>query len=119
MAFANNLQSVAAVFTVATSDTISAAVALGGARVLGIQMPATWTAAALTFLGSVDGSTYQSIYDSAGSEVSITAVQAHYVALPDTSVLAGLNYLKVRSGTVGSPVQQAADRTLVLLVRGL
>lgn len=92
---------------------LSEAIQLNG-RLVGIQMPATWAAANITFQASANGDTFYDVYDSAGTEVSVTAVQARYIVLDPTA--RGFFHLKVRSGTAATPVNQTTARTLVLLV---
>lgn len=86
----------------------------------GIHMPAGWTAAAITFLAgheNEDGGTdYLPIYDTTGSEVSVTTAAGRHVVIAP-SVFAGVRWLKLRSGTSGTPVNQGADRTLHLVAR--
>jgi hypothetical protein len=101
-------------FTIANNASLSdAAVNLGGVRCAGIVMPAAWTAASLTFLVSVDGATYYPLYVSA-SEFAVTVAASQYVALnPDN--FTGIRFLQIRSGTVGSPVNQGAERTVMVV----
>lgn len=98
---------------IANAQSLSAAIQLEGALV-GIQMPPNWTAANLTFEASAEGSQFWSVEDSAGAEVSVTAVEDVYIALDGAA--RKFKHLKVRSGTLGVPVNQGAERVLVLLV---
>lgn len=102
---------------VASGASLSGAVTLGGYRLAGVVMPADWTAANLTFQGSHDGTTYWNVYDDAGSEVSVTAAEDRDIGIRANVALAlaPWRFLKVRSGTSGTPVNQAADRTLTLI----
>jgi hypothetical protein len=105
--------------TVAINASLSGAVFLGGGSLLVIQMPAAWTAAAITFQSSIDGATYGDVYDSDGIEVAIasaTAAASRVIAFTTQmlAVFARLQYLKLRSGTSGAPVTQAAARSLAL-----
>ncbi len=109
--------------------TVSATIAAGGslsgvvsfpesiddASLVGISMPATWVSAAVTFQTSADGATFQDLYNSAGTEVSVTAVQAHNIAL-DPTLFAGIRHLKVRSGTGTTPVVQTGGAVVKLTV---
>lgn len=98
---------------------LSAAIDLVGLTIVRIIMPGTWTAANLTFQGSESsGGTFTNIYDSLGSEYTIVAAASRRIIVPPADLL-GNCFLKIRSGTSGTPVDQTADRTLVLLVRGL
>jgi hypothetical protein len=85
---------------------------LGAARLLAIQMPSAWTATVLTFLASSDGETFAPVYI-ADIEYSV-AVAASRIVMLDFN-LYGLQYIQLRSGTAGTPVQQAADRTIKLI----
>lgn len=80
-----------------------------------IQMPAAWTAAALTFQISYDGLTFVDAYDDAGNEISYTAAASHGILL-DPSKWVGIEYIKVRSGTTGLAVNQGGARTLHLIL---
>jgi len=106
--------------------TIAAGAALSGAANLGdkvlsaILMPAAWTAACLTFQASDDeGVTWHGVWDDGGNEVSIAsaAVVAGQRISVDPSSFAGLDFLKIRSGTTAAPVNQAAAATLTLVAR--
>lgn len=107
--------------TIANAASLSGALCLGVKVLVGIQMPAAWTAADLTFQTSIDnGTTWTDLYDDAGVEVKLspTAPSGKYLAVsPD--IFAGLLFLKVRSGTTGTPVAQGAERSLTLVTRNL
>lgn len=105
-----------AAVTIANGTSLSAAVDLLGASLVAIVMPAAWTAAGMTFQASIDGVNFFNVYTSAGAEYSATVAASQYVTLPIVD-LAGVRWLKVRSGTSGTPVNQGADRALKLVVR--
>lgn len=103
--------------TIAESASLSGAVDLGGMHLVGIIMPGTWTAANLTLQASVDGgATFANVHDGNGVEELIVAAASRHIIL-DPARFAGISGLKVRSGTSGSAVNQAAARTLRLVVR--
>lgn len=103
--------------TIAAGAAVSGVVAIAGQRVAAIQMPAVWTTANLTFQGSFDGGTFADIYDEAGTEFSITAAASRYIGLDAGALeLSGLQWLKVRSGTVASPVNQVAAAIIQLVL---
>jgi hypothetical protein len=107
----NTIQSV----VIAEDESLSTAVRLGGDIPVELIMPAAWTAAALTFQTSSDGVTYQDLYTDAAAEVTVQAAAARNIKLnPET--FTGINYLKIRSGTSGTPVAQAAARTIQISV---
>lgn len=101
--------------TIANGASLSDAAAIGAGTLIGIQLP-TLTSAALTFQGSFDGTTFAEVVDASNSAVSFTATTgAIYIKAP--ADLVGVPYLKVRSGTSGSPVNQGAARTIRLIVK--
>lgn len=103
--------------TIANGGSLSAAVPIGDKVPVGIVMPSAWTAAGLTFQVSADGgSTWNNMYDAAGTEVALTVAASRYIPI-DPNVWIGINHIKIRSGTSGSPVNQGADRILTLVSR--
>lgn len=102
--------------SIPNGGSLSAAVNVPqGLTLVGIQMSAAWTAAAITLQGSVDGSVFQDVFNAAGTEVSITTAAARYVALDPASYQTFVKQIKVRSGTTGVPVNQGAQRDLYLV----
>ena len=99
----------------AAADGLSPAINVGNYRASGIQMPAAWTAGNLTFQVSADGVTYADLYDNTGTEYTATAAASRVILLPAVDFI-GIQYLKIRSGTSGTPVQQAAVRSLKVLL---
>ena len=91
---------------------------LNGMRLFGIVMPAAWTAANLTFQASADGTTYSNMYNSDGTELTVTASTSRYIYL-DPAIFASVQFLKIRSGTAGTPVNQEAARTIGLVLRSV
>lgn len=102
---------------IANGQSLSAAVPLGSAIVIGIEIPAAWTTANLTFQASADDTTYLDVYDSAGTELTVTVggVSRH-IAL-DQTLFVGFSSIKVRSGTTGTPVAQGGARTVTLVTK--
>lgn len=100
---------------IANGASLSSVIDLGAGKLVAIQMPAAWTAAALTFQASIDGTNYFDVYDtSTERNYTVAASRMLVLQLPDW---VGIKYLKIRSGTSGTPVNQGADRTLTLLVQ--
>lgn len=100
--------------TIASAASLSGAVDLAASALAGLQMPAAWTAANLTFQVSFDGTTYADLYDSLGTEYTVTASTSRFIALPASDFL-GARYLKIRSGTAAVPVAQGASRDIQLV----
>lgn len=107
--------------TIANGASLSGAVDLGGYRVAALDMPAGWTAAALTFQASNTDGSYGDLYDEAGAEVTVpsAAVAASRRIVPGSTLALHLlahRYLKVRSGTAAAAVAQAAERAITLVL---
>lgn len=101
---------------IAEDAALSGAVYLGAGLPVAIEMPAAWTAAALTFQGSVDGVVFANVYDDGGTEYAASVAASQHIAL-DHNAFIGCAFVKVRSGTAGTPVNQVAARTLKLVIR--
>jgi hypothetical protein len=101
--------------TIANGASLSDAVQVDGAALVGIIMPAAWTAANLTLQASHDDSTFNNVYDELGTEKTIVSSTSRYISLNPADYL-GANSLKVRSGTAGTPVNQGGARSIVLVL---
>jgi hypothetical protein len=105
--------------TIAAGGSLSAAVRLPPGHYLSaIVMPATWTAAVITFQASADGVTYNDVHDIAGTEIAVTTAAGRMIVLPPTDWYP-VPFIRIRSGTSAVPVNQLAERLLGLLVRQL
>lgn len=107
-------------FQITSGTAISASIDLQGYGVVAIIMPASWDAADLTFQGSHDNITFYNVYDGlggTGNELVERAAASRYI-ITDPDDFKGMHYIKVRSGTGTSPVNQTATRTLSLVLRG-
>ena len=103
--------------TIALGASLSDAVELNGADIIRISMPAAWTAADLTFQVSDDGgTTFRNLWMEWGFE--LWAIAAASLSI-ETSVflrLERIDQIKIRSGTSGAPVNQIAERLILLEV---
>jgi hypothetical protein len=117
MAQAPNLYTVTV--TIANGASLSGQADVNGANLVAILMPAAWTAAGLTFQGSLDGTNFANVFDSIGAEVSIpsAAATASQMILIPAGAFDGMQSIKLRSGTSGSAVNQGAAATLTLQLR--
>lgn len=103
---------------IANGASLSSAADFGTmGRLLALIMPATWDAATITFQVSDDGVNFQNLRDDAGNETTWTVIAAaNYGARMDMArVFSRWQWVKVRSGTSGAPVNQTAQRTITLL----
>lgn len=102
--------------TISNGQAITASIDLRDQPLLAIQMPASWTTANLTFQGSNDGTNFFDVYNLEGDEYKVTAAASRYIVLSPFE-FQWARYIKIRSGTTSTPVNQSADRTIVLVTR--
>ena len=105
--------------TIANGASQSDEIDLGSARLAAIFMPAAWTAADITLMASHEsGGVFLAVFGDDGTEEVLTVSTTRVVAIDDAAgVLASLRFIKLRSGTVGTPVNQGAERTLYLITK--
>lgn len=111
--FYNKLETV----IIPSGGSLSPGIDVSGYSKFSILTPSEWTAADLTFLSSstLDG-TYQSLYDDALIEISAKVSGGVNTSLNVVSLkISPNNYIKIRSGTTATPVNQEAERTLTLI----
>lgn len=102
-----------AAVTIANGGTVSSDIICNGLALVGIQLPAALTGIALTFKGSVDGTTFQPIYDTtSGTALSYTVAAGHYVAV-DPAPFQGLKALQIVSGSA-----EGAARSFTVSLKG-
>ncbi len=117
----NGVVAVGAQFTsfgasIASGASLSGVVDLGTYRLFGIVMdPIAWTAAAMTFQVSIDGTNFFNLFDDTGVEINWTVLAQQFVTVSQPAKWQGIRYIKVRSGTSATPVNQGAARTLTLI----
>jgi hypothetical protein len=104
--------------TIANGASLSNEVDLETKTLIAIDMPSSWTTANLTLQASVDNSTWDNVFDSLGTEVTILAAASRFILLNPADFVS-VRYLKVRSGTSGTPVNQGGARTITLIVRAI
>jgi hypothetical protein len=99
--------------TIESGESTSTAANLGGTNLVGILFPSSMTGSNLTFQGSLDGTNFFDIYDTAGSALTMTISANRFVALVPSD-FACVRYIKLVSD--GS---EAAERTIQLAIRVL
>ena len=107
---------------IANGQSLSAEIDLGGCELLGIHVPAGFDGTALTFQAAEKtGGTFLNVFTSGGTELSLTVAASRYVVPATDDALASLRgmgrYIKVRSGSSGTPTNQTDDSTLRLIVK--
>lgn len=103
--------------TIAPGTSLSDVITLSKANVIAIQIPSVWTSASITFSVSADGVNFFDLYDQAGNEFTIPAAAGRYFGGIDVLVMGSFNYMRVRSGTSASPVNQVAGAVLNCVLR--
>lgn len=102
--------------TIIGGQSLSSSVGIGRACVpVALQMPDTWTSASITFRASNGTPTPVNLYDG-GTEVQVTAAADRYIVL-EGAVFFPVRTFQLRSGTSGTPVNQAASRTIRVICR--
>lgn len=106
---------------IAAGASLSNAVYLGSDVPYAVGLPNGWSAANLTFQGSIDGVTFFELYvGDAGTEaaytITTTATTGRTIAVDGTKFM-GLSAFKIRSGTVGVPVAQGGGATIQVGLR--
>ena len=103
--------------TIAASGNLSGAVRLpNGHELAAIIMPAAWTAGGITFQAGPTAAAVADVFAADGNEYALVVVATNYVPIPPGTIHGAL-FIKVRSGTTGTPVAQAAERTITLITR--
>lgn len=99
--------------SIASGDTESAVLNLGGFALTGIFLPAAFTGTTLTFEAApTAGGTFVPVTDQAGDPISYTVAQGTYVAI-DPKDFQGIQFIKLVSGST-----EGADRTLTCTAKG-
>lgn len=107
--------------------SLSAELPTNGHRIVGIKTDAAWTAGGLAFqalisqpAGNPPAPVFGAVVDTAGAEIVVSATAmatvSGYIAIPATFPVIGLGRIKLRSGTNAVPVNQGAQRTLVVVL---
>lgn len=103
---------------IAASASLSDAVSTESRSLVGVIMPAAWTAADLTFKAGgwpPSAAAFADVYGVNG-EVTYPADASQFVAIDPIDFL-GCPQVQLRSGTSGTPVNQSAARTIGLVFR--
>lgn len=101
---------------IAANASLSNAIQLSGRAVAGIFIPSTWTTANLTFQASPDGVSWSEVYDVGNNETTYQVTAGAFCS-GSPSDFVGLNWLKIRSGTLAAPVNQALLAALIVMLR--
>ena len=102
---------------IASGTALSAEVNVGGKTIVGIQMPAGWDTAGISFAALIREPSalpkvpvYGKVQDSTGTEVVVlTPALDTYVAIAPSVATRALGRIKVRSGVAATPVNQTTS----------
>ena len=104
--------------TIADSASLSDEIDLGDAVLVALQPDSGWNTNAISFQArGVDNALGTLKYE--GVEVSAAGVVALDTVTFSPSKFAGVRFLKVRSGTAGSAVNQTGASVVTLILRGM
>ena len=108
--------------TIASGASLSAVASLAGKTVVGIEMPASWDAAALTFRTAASAAANMGdLYDEDG-EVTIASgsvVAGGTIGFQKIARFEHAEHIAVRSGTSAAAVNQSAERVITLIVEAI
>lgn len=106
--------------TIPAGASVSEMISTQGEALVGVIMPAAWTAAALGYAACLSGNVADllSVYGSGGTAMTTVAAAATHIAFP-TSDSIFVPFLQIRSVTADTAtgVAQAAAATIILLFR--
>ena len=103
--------------TIASGTAITGSIDLKDQPILAVRIPASWTTANLTFQGSQDGTNFFDVYNLYGDEFTAVVGGASRYVVMSPFDFQWARYIKIRSGTTGTPVNQGADRSLLIITR--
>ncbi|MDR3560479.1 MAG: hypothetical protein P4N59_03410 [Negativicutes bacterium] len=108
--------------TIQSGQPLSDEIDLGNEQLVAIQMPTGWDAANISFQASMalaaNGGIYQDLYNDGGNEVIVVAAASRCIAINAAALsIAPLRYIRIRSGSTGTPVNQTAARILSLILK--
>jgi hypothetical protein len=94
--------------TIKKGESLSGPANCSAGRIMRITVPQEYTEADLTFQVSTDGKMFNDLYSSDGGEISVSAHPNTSIVIQEDWV-AFCPYVKLRSGTAASPVNQESD----------
>lgn len=113
-----NVMREAKTLTIPLNGSVTQTLDVAYTTLIGFIIPSAWTAAGLTIEVSHDNITWVQPKDSFGSTVGyysdITASTAYAT---DVQSLLPWRYLRLRSGTTATPINQTAARNIVVIKR--
>lgn len=94
--------------------SLSAEINMVGRIPVGLYIPAGWASASVTFqFAHEGGGIYFDVLDNTGAELVAPVVAGAYLAL-NSQLFLGARFLRLRSGTTSTPVNQVADQSVMI-----
>ena len=101
---------------IASGASVSNAISLGKARVLGVVIPSNFDGEKISFQVSFDnGATFVSLVDNLGDDHYIDTKAGSFTPV-DQAVFASVTLVKILSGVSETPVNVSVDTTFQLVV---
>ena len=111
--------------TIPANEALSGGIDIGDAAFVGIEMPEGWAGTQITFQAKAKNKEdvnndpaledYDNVYDSAGNELVVTVAANRIVT--DIPELSPLRFIRIRSGTSGTPVNQNPAREIRIIAK--
>lgn len=110
------------------NQALSGAIDLGGFNLVAIELPELWAGGAvITFQAKAERAEtaaestedWDDVYDDTGTEISVTVAQNRIVVIGTATkaAIGALRFIRIRSGTTGTPVNQNPALNLRLIVK--
>lgn len=97
---------------ISADDDLTTAVYLDNWKIKGVITPSAWTTADITFQGSHDNSTFNTIYErDSDTAYTVEAGASRYITIPVADTWQFPPYIKVATSA-----GQAADRDIILVL---
>lgn len=100
--------------TIGSGASLSDEVNMSGYFLTGLYVPAGWTPANMTIQASNGDDVFYDVYFGS-DEYTLDAVGGRFLIVEPVK-FAGIRRIKLRSGTSASPVNQGAERAIVMMV---
>lgn len=104
--------------TILDGESLSGEVEIGDTVLVAIQPDDGWNTAAISFQARSENNALGDLKFE-GSELTANAIEAEEYVTFTPGKFAGVQFLKVRSGTSASAVSQTGDSVITLILRGI
>jgi len=103
--------------TIRSGGYIADGITSQGHAIVGIVMPSGWDAANLGYEASTRNVVWNTVYDAGGNQQQTVVQASSFIAIPLSQAVFAPN-IRIKSvDSAGDPVNQSADRTLIVLLK--